>query len=163
MALVIEDGTGVANATSFVTVDEYKAWLQARGYTVPADDAIEPLAIKAMDYLATREDELDGDRLFDTQSLPFPRTGAYLRNVLVEDGDIPAEVKTLQFAIMYAIQQGINFFPTTGDRTIKRKKVGPLETEWFSDSLDPIASYVDASFGPLLGGFGSFALTVRRV
>src|SRR3954468_1327603 len=113
MALEIEDGTAKANATSFVTIDEYKAFATARGFAVPSDGAIEINAIKSVDYIVSREREYGGDRLTTTQALPFPRTGQRVLNVLIADGSIPEQVKALQLGVMKAITDGIDLFPTS--------------------------------------------------
>lgn len=162
MAVVIEDGTVVANANSFVTVAEYLAWAEARGYTLPSEDATEKNIYKAMDYFVTFEPDFEGERLDDTQELPFPRTGQYINGVLIADGTIPKQVKELQYGIMKAIADGIDLFPTTEERALKRKKTGPLESEWFDSDISPTVTFVDALLAPLTGRNG-FGLTVVRI
>ena len=50
MALVIEDGSRVAGANSYVTLAEARAFASARGVTLSAVDAtLEPFVIKAFD------------------------------------------------------------------------------------------------------------------
>lgn len=52
MALVVEDGTGVANANSYTSVANFQLYAQQRGLTVPSvGPDCEVLLIKAMDYL----------------------------------------------------------------------------------------------------------------
>jgi hypothetical protein len=161
MALVIEDGTAKANATSFVTIDEYKAFATARGFAVPLDAAIEANAIKAVDYIVSREREYGGDRLTNTQALPFPRTGQYVLNVLIADGSIPVQVKALQFGIMKAIADGIDLFPTSAERALQSQRTGPLFKQWFDNDITPTITFVDALIRPLLSNVAFLA--VRRI
>ena len=51
MALIIENGTIVANANSYATVAELRGYAALRGATVPTDDAqCEYMLIKAMPF-----------------------------------------------------------------------------------------------------------------
>lgn len=164
MALVIEDGTGKADATSFVTFAETRAYASARGFTLPDDDVeLEILITNSIDYIQIYENEYDGERLTAIQALPFPRTGGYINGVLVPDGVIPPQVKSLQNGTIITLNQGVVLFPTTSERAIKRKQVGPLETEWFDANLTPTTSYIDVLLAPLLSSYSQFALTVRRI
>jgi hypothetical protein len=164
MALVIEDGTGVANATSLATLAQIRAFAEARGKTVPADDdALERLAILAMDVIRSIEPQLPGDREHETQRLPYPRSDWQLFGVDVAAETIPPEVIELHAAIVIELAAGINFFPSAQDRALKRTKTGPLEKEWFDSDMTPTTPFIDALLAPLLGRSGKFALTVRRV
>lgn len=162
--LVIEDGTAKTNAESFVTLVETRAFALARGVTLSEDDdALTVLVTKSIDYVKSRRKEYDGTKLTETQALPFPRTGAYIDDVLVPDGTIPIEVKEFQNGVILAVNAGIDLFPTTQDRALKRKKTGPLESEWFSEGFMPTVSFIDSLIEPLLSADGQFALTVRRI
>ena len=73
--IIIEDGTNVEGANSFVTVEECRAFAEARGLTLPVDDSdVEILLIKAVDYLNSIENRFQGHRYFysDGQNLCFP-------------------------------------------------------------------------------------------
>lgn len=164
MALVIEDGTGIANATSLLTFAEMRTFAEAHGFTVPDDDdALEIHSNNAILYMKSRRSEYDGERLVDDQALPFPRTGQVIDNVLIPDGVIPQEAKDFQAGIIAVLASGIDLFPTTSERALKRKKTGPLESEWFDSDTSPSVPILDALIEPLLGGSGGFALTVRRI
>jgi hypothetical protein len=164
MALVIEDGTGVANATSFATLAEMRAYGLARGVALPTDDAeLEVLAVKAVDYIKSRRADFGGNRLTDTQALPFPRTNQSVNDVIVADGEIPQEVIDLQCGIVLELNNGVDFFPASNERLLKRSKTGPIEKEWFDRDITPNVSSVEALIAPLLSDTGGFSLTVRRV
>lgn len=94
MALVVEDGTGKADAESYVSVATFKSWATSRGYTLPAADAdIEALLRKACDFIERKS--FSGEPLVATQALAFPR------NIMDEYGDyestgIPAKLVAAQ-------------------------------------------------------------------
>ena len=77
MALVIEDGTIVAEANSYVTVEEARAFALLRGVILSAVDAdVEILIIEAMDYVEAKGSKFKGMKYTRDQDLQWPRSGA---------------------------------------------------------------------------------------
>lgn len=98
MALVVEDGTGLANAESYLSVADYKVQCDSLGYTYPADaDAsIEQGLRRGTRWLdATYSDRLPGTRLRGrAQSLQWPRADVVDREGEDVPSDaVPAEIK----------------------------------------------------------------------
>lgn len=161
MALVIEDGSLVASANSFVTRGEIIAYAAERGITLPDDETTDVLAIRAMDYLRTLC--LKGDA---AGLLPFPRTG-------LETGDtaedyvltIPFVIKLAQMQLALDASNGIDLTPSnTPELILKRSKVGPIEEEFFAPGapLDGPPLLLAVSFlDPYLCAQG-MALTTMR-
>ncbi len=75
MALIVEDGTGLSDANSYVSVAYADAYFLARNVTSWASLTIkEALLIQATDYMeAVYSESWKGTVLLDTQSLSFPR------------------------------------------------------------------------------------------
>ena len=73
--MVVEDGTGLSNADSFVSVDYADTYFTTRGVSAWASlTNKEALLIKATDYIeAGYSESWKGVTLNDTQSLSFPR------------------------------------------------------------------------------------------
>ena len=73
--MVVEDGTGLSNADSFVSVAYADTYFTTRGVTAWASlTNKEALLIKATDYIeAVYSEAWKGVTLNDTQSLSFPR------------------------------------------------------------------------------------------
>ena len=166
MATVVEDGTGLANATSLVALAGIRSFAEARGVELTDDDdELEILVTKSVDYMKSREAEYSGTRLTDTQSLPWPRTDQYIYGTLVEDGTVPQAAKDYQCQIILALDAGVELMPThTNDnRPLKRQKTGPLEKEWFDARSSAYVTSIEAALGPLAYGSGRFGLTVVRI
>jgi len=127
MALVIEDGSGVAGANSYVTVQELTDYAAARKITLPEDDADkEVLLIKAMDYLDAYEDSYYGDPYYiDDEYLSWPRI--YYN----QSTGIPEDLKTAQIVIAIAAQT-VELFPVrpAGVKDATRETVGPITVEY---------------------------------
>ena len=75
--MIVEDGTGKADANSYVSVEFADDYFSARGATEWAslgDDAKEAALVNATDYIDNVFQWL-GKKEFDGQSLRFPRVG----------------------------------------------------------------------------------------
>ena len=75
MALIIEDGSGVANANSFTTDAEFVAYASIKGYVIPATESErDTLQVNGYDFISfTYESRLQGERVF-----PQVQTGCML-------------------------------------------------------------------------------------
>jgi len=72
MALIVEDGTGVASANSYDTVANAQAYFDLKGTTITMT---EEALINATQYLDLRFDlQYNGSQIGQDQSLAFPRT-----------------------------------------------------------------------------------------
>lgn len=135
MAITIEDGTGVADAVSYVTAAEARTYASARGVTLSAVDAeVEALLVKAGDYLLSVESRFKGTRTTSVQRLPFPRSGVYLHgDYYLGENTIPVALKEAQ--IQLAIDaQTVDLQPTQDGLSVTREKIGPIETEYSTAS-----------------------------
>ena len=129
MSLIVEDGTIVNGADTFVTVAALRAYAAKRGATLPAtgsagDAACEVLLIKAMDYIQGQEPRFKGERVFRDQDLCWPREEVVVNGFCIASNLIPSEVKQAQMVL--AIEaQAIELQPTL-DASEQR---GPVTSE----------------------------------
>jgi len=104
MTLIIEDGSEVDNANSYVTDTEFTIYTTARNETIPSsEDDREVLLIKAMDYLASLEMSWKGIRVTQTQLLSFPRYNVDLNGYILASDTIPQELKNGQMELAFQI------------------------------------------------------------
>jgi hypothetical protein len=130
--LVIEDGSIVAGADSYVTVAEIKAYADKRGLTYPADDAqTEILATMATDYLQNKcyIGELVSPNV---QPLLWPRSDVWVNGLELSSTAIPDDIKNAQIELALAqYQQNILNDGSESGTDIKREKTGEIETEYY--------------------------------
>ncbi|MAR55997.1 MAG: hypothetical protein CMM93_02335 [Rickettsiales bacterium] len=129
MAFVTEDGTGLAEANSYVSVAEADAYHADRGNAawIGEDSAKQSALIKATDYLEqTYGRRWKGERLYADQALEWPRT---------VDALLPKAIKSVTCLLALEAIEGVDLNPTLG-RAIKREKVDVIETE-FMDNAAP--------------------------
>ncbi len=169
MALIIENGSIVANADSYATVAQLRTFATKRGATVPTPDPdCEKILIKAMDYLATLEDSYKGARVSASQALSWPRTGVYINGFEFSASAIPQQLIDAQCSLAI-LAQTVDLLPTgtVAERgAVIRQKVGPIERAFAEPSSyrsTPALRAANPFLGPLLkGGAGSGAVPVVR-
>jgi hypothetical protein len=105
--LVIEDGTGIANADSFITAADAQTFATNYGITLPSDPTELDVALR-QGYLnlLTNEPQLQGARTTDTQNNIFPRSSVYNNCKLVPSDEIPVSVQHAQVYAASAIAGG---------------------------------------------------------
>lgn len=165
MTLVIEDGSGVADANSYVTVAEYRAYATPRGVSLPVSDSeVETQLILAMDYLEAQC--WRGIAAYDGQALSLPRDEIYIGGSLIASDIIPGKVKFAQMQLALQVNNGVDLMPTVvgGSASVVREKVGPIETEYahsLTVGTQPYFRSINALLGPYLcsPGFGQFRAT----
>lgn len=128
MALVVEDGTGLSNADSYVSVATVDAYHLAMGNTTwtGADSVKEPAIRRATQYLDANY-RFKSERLLPTQALEFPRVDS--NGWLLPDWPIKALVDACCELALKALSGALTSDSTA--ESIKREKVGPIETEFF--------------------------------
>lgn len=137
VTLVVEDGTGIATANTYVSLAESNTYFTNQGTQGAVWAA--PDAIKN-EYLSNAAFALDrtygqmymsqirrGD---SSQALLFPREIFWDRNGRrVEYGTIPNEIKQAQMEMALLLQQGVDLFPEASSDSVvgDRVKVGDIE------------------------------------
>lgn len=164
MALIVEDGTGKNDATSFVSRAEYIAYGAARGVTIPDEDAADVDLVKAMDFILTKC--FRGDPTVADQALPFPRHVEDYYGVLeFADDAVPTAIKRAQMDAGLAVRDGVSLLPNVAasSSSIKREKVGPIETEYETAMAydSPTLPAISAALRPFECGQGARIRTLR--
>lgn len=174
MSLIVEDGSNIANANSYNSVAELKAYAKLRGVDLSAYESgtLSGWAIDAMDWIESYRDQFKGIKSNDDQSLQWPRKADPLwggsefikiDGIDVPSDGLPKELKSLQCQLVIERSKGTVLFPTGApDSRVKLQKVGPITTEYQLDGTAPTMPAVDALLSVLLENSG-FGLTVRRV
>lgn len=104
MALVVEDGTGLASANGYISVADADAYFAERGESAWAgDDTAKGAAIvRATDYIEARFGaRWRGIEASDTQALSWPRDRVYTARGIAVEG-VPAPIATA--CALYALR-----------------------------------------------------------
>tara|TARA_R110000782_G_scaffold71809_2_gene143873 strand:+ start:1927 stop:2418 length:492 start_codon:yes stop_codon:yes gene_type:complete len=136
MSLIIEDGSIVAGANSYITGAAYIAWADARfgaaRTTAPADvAAAEVIILRSMRYFEAQI--FQGLMVEEDQPLQFPRDGVWIDSWNIKNNEIPREVISSMYELVYADETG-NGMLSVVDRETKSERVGDLEIEYMDNS-----------------------------
>ena len=159
--IVVEDGTVVAGANSYVTEAELTTYAADRGVTLAA--ATDVLLIKAMDYIESLA--FIGDKHKESQPLQWPRDEVYIDRYYIERETIPKELKNGVYTAALAIDAELDPLRII-ERATKREKVDVIEVEYMdSAASQTIVRTISAALYKILrlGGHGSSAFRVVRV
>lgn len=172
ITIIVEDGSNVANANSYLSVPQVTEYAGNRGVDLSdsSEDEIAALLIKGMDYLEAKECEFQGYRTYDDQALSWPRTGVVLNCKEYPGDSIPAQLKGALAQLVMAQEAGIDIAPNvSSDDYIVGAKVGPLSvtladpSKIGSGDLSPTMTAVDALLKPLFGTCESSSFSLRTV
>lgn len=145
--IIVEDGSGIANANSYVTVDEVRQYAAQRGVSLPSDDdAVASMIIKATDYLESFACKYQGRKTDCEQSLQWPRTGVVMCCDDYPSNAIPKQLKSAQASAVLIQNEGLVLQPnvTAADYVIE-ETVGPITTKY----ANPIQAGISATFTAL--------------
>lgn len=163
--LIPEDGTGLTNADSYVSVDEADTYHNNRGNDVwqtISETVKEQLLRRATDYITyIFGPSFIGQKATTNQSLSWPR-------ISIDDIDlyslgVPIQVReaTAELAL---ISQTTPLLPNETSARKKSVKVGPISVEYDASSFTG-PKFVSATvrLAELLGGINSAAVRTARL
>lgn len=172
MTIVVEDGTGLASANSYVSGDELATYCEDRAITLASsdDDAIEAALVRAtaaidggyrMAFPGYRASARD-------QALEWPRLAAYdYEGILIDGTSVPPEVKqaTCETAIRELADPGSMTPDLERGGFIRRMKAGSVEIEYGGNNNQTVYTIIDGILSRITGGSVStspmFASAVR--
>lgn len=173
MAITVEDGTGIAEAESYLSVADFKTYADNRGlsYAGRADTEIEQALRRGTTYLDARyANRWPGTRANGrAQGLMWPRIDATDAEwTEIEADEIPKEVlNALAEATVRELTSPGSLSPdvtNSAGGAVIREKVGPLEVEYSEGStgrLRPLIQVLDDILAPLFGTKGNTVWLAR--
>lgn len=125
--LVVEDGTGLPDSNSYISIAEAKEYATNRGIDLGTDDTIAANLILAADYMETTG-PYKGVMVNSMQALSFPRTEITYRGEDFEG--VPPSVKKAQAQLLLDIKDSGALLTSNRQYALKRRKLEGLEQEW---------------------------------
>ena len=127
---IVEDSTGLSNANSLASVQDFKDYYSLRNIDVSTltDTQIEGFLVLGTDYIVQKYD-FKGSKLKDTQSLPFPR-------VVNNETIFPINVKYATILLAFKSQNGSLL--ADSQQQVKKEKVDVLEVEYMDGSSSEV-------------------------
>lgn len=127
--LIVEDGSGLPNANTYIDVTFAKEYAANRGIDLGTDDAISANLVLAADYIEAHG-PYKGKIHNPQQALLFPRDGLKSRGEDIPDGSIPTKLKQAQAQLLIDIKESGALMTSNRQFALKRRKLDVLEQEY---------------------------------
>lgn len=146
ITLIVEDGTGVENANSYVGVATLRAFSEQYGedMSILTDDQCAGYLLKAM--LEIEPKDYKGTKTYIERALMWPRYGFTVRNFAIFANKVPDSIIRAQcFGSIAIWKLGISADtgPIATYGAIKSEVVGDLKTEYYDPNSDAAAATVN--------------------
>lgn len=157
--IVVEDGSIIVGANSYVSEADLVTFATARGITLTSDE--DELIIQAMDYIESLG--YKGIKRTRDQSLQWPRIGVIIDGYYFDSDDIPQQLIDGLCQTAIAIDQGNNPLIDSPRKTV-RERVGDLEVEYAQGASSVIVNKkILNTLNKLLGnGVGANTIKVGK-
>ncbi len=157
MAIIVEDGSIVANANSYLEIAEANTLLlETFGITATVTEAnlkASAQYLETLNYQGRKTDPVN-------QSLQWPRTGACVENVIIQPDSIPELLKRSQALGAYYESQNQPLLAVSNGQTITSKSIDGVGSFGYGDNGENSAqmkfSLLQSNIKPLLKPFGVF-------
>lgn len=160
MSLIVEDGSIVAGADSYVSLSDARALAAKYGWELPADDTEAEQALRnGAGYVGLQEPAMCGSRVSAVQELAYPRKNVRLYGFPVTVDSVPSRVIRAQVAAAVEYGAGTDVRASSDGRAVSMERVeGAVTVEYFNNgnngSSVVITSAMDA-LAPLLCGLNN--------
>jgi hypothetical protein len=136
MPLIVENGTGVAGANTYINAADAVARAAVLGFNFPNESDAETPLIRAAIYLEGKRLEYQGTKYISGQPLQWPRDPVYIDNEYNDPNTIPQLLIDAQVYIASVDYAGGNLFATSsgsattksvGDVSVTKTNAGELD------------------------------------
>lgn len=138
MALVVETGSGVDGANTFINRAGTITAAAAVGVTLADDATTDALILNAAMFL-TGIGDWRGEQINGFASLPWPRENVYIGSSLWDQTMIPADIVNAQVQLVLVQKAGTPLFSTTDGQVVTEETVGPITTR-YSDKYGAVTA-----------------------
>lgn len=128
MALIVEDGSVVDGANTYISLVDAQTYLNDRGYDITLTEG---LLLRGCDYVNSFRTRFKGYKQTNVLSnMQWPRAFAVIDNYLINSNVIPAVIPDAQ--VETALEMAMNRDPhdTTSTQVVKKIKADAIEKEY---------------------------------
>jgi hypothetical protein len=146
LVFIVEDGSGVEGATSYVALADAEQYFDNRpshaliAYWTGTDEAKHGALNQATAFLDTNYQWVQGYKLLSTNPLDWPRGNAYdSSGYAIGNDTIPPAVQDSVCELAIRVLSGIDLLADE-EQTVDSAKIGPLDVA-FQDGSSPTVKY----------------------
>lgn len=166
MALIVEDGTGLSTAESYISVAFADTYHSVRGNTLWATMSVnerEQALRRATDYMGqVYRLQWQGRRISSTQALDWPRYDVVVDGYYIASNILPNDLKNASAELAFKAAGG-ELYADQGQGVIS-EQVGPIKVEYNPNSPATIRyKAIDALLLPFFDGSMAGGLNLKAV
>jgi len=168
VAIVVEDGSIVTGANSYISRADYISWAASIGVTIASDTTADEELIKAASFIDQHEPNLQGTRTNRDNPMAFPRWGVFVNGWNWNSDEVPRQVILAQQAYALDIHNGIDLWNKGANANLiasEKRVEGAVSVKFAvsgSDQKMTNTSTGDALLATLLKRSGLFSVDLRR-
>jgi hypothetical protein len=135
VTLILEDGTGVDNANTYILLVDARTLAGQYGWQLPVDDEQANITlINGYNYLNTLESGMCGTRSYEDQTGAFPRENCSCGPFPIASDVIKPEVKQAQVRAAVTFGAGTDVNPDSDGKNIASEEVtGAVKVSYFNN------------------------------
>ena len=164
--MILEDGSIMPGAVSYVSVEDFIAYAASIGITVPDDAQTEAQLIEAAQYIDRLEPRLKGMKVLRDQPLAYPRRDLVLEGWPWAEDEIPRQVILAQMALALDLRANVDLYNRDAVLPVIKERVeGAVEIAYASPTTVSKLSRQSTATALLRGlmkSSGLFAITAER-
>ncbi len=160
MAIIVEDGSNVSYANSYVNLADARTLLQSLGQDLDIDDeTAEQQILNSARYIDAFRAMYQGSKTTSDQSMQWPRSGVVVDDAHIDSDTIPQDLIDAQIFAAYEYAQGQILQPSSPGQSVQSEEVvGAVKVSYFdAGAVDgsPVLVRVNDSLNPLFESGGS--------
>ena len=167
MPLVIEDGTQVPNADSYITLADARTYAANYGLVLNTDDTVAEVQLRqAYSWITTYyERRLTGYRVGTVQTGALPRNSMYNVNTqdYIANNAIPVDFQQAQVQIAAGVESGVDLNQIKTDQDLKSFEVVGVYKEEYQDGTSTITRPQFSSVSDKLYPYTKAAISGNRL
>ena len=135
IVIVVEDGSIVTGANSYVSLVDARARAEVLGATLSDDnDTANAQLVQGAYYNESMYlDCFQGSIVDSTQAMQWPRQNVYINGFLFASDAIPQQIIDSQIFTAAAIEAGVALYPNNDGKSVASKTVGSISVSYFSN------------------------------
>ena len=135
MSLIVETGSIVAGADSYISLVDARTMAALYGWALPATDPAAEIALRnGANYVGLFEPEMKGSRVSAEQSLAYPRKDATVFGFDISETSITDRLQIAQIAAAVEIGAGLDPRASTDGRVVASEQVtGAVAVSYFNN------------------------------
>jgi len=172
MTIIVEDGSIVAGANSYLSRVDYITYALSMGVVIASDSAADIELIKAAQFIDQHEPNLQGIRVARDNPMAFPRYGVVINSWYWNSDEIPRQVILAQQSYALDVHAGIDLWNKGANAnliTSEERVEGAVTVKFAVPSTTGVTdqkmthtSTGDALLATILNRSGLYAVELKR-